>query len=74
MPALTIDLNFTADQLVAFYRAGLRSVRARAVTGQTVEFPAVALRRHVKPDGIHGRFRMEFDANHKFVSLDTVDR
>ena len=72
MPALELQLHISADELLALYRGEVRTVRGRATTGQTVEFPASALRRHVSTLGVHGRFRMEFDAKHKFISLDRV--
>jgi hypothetical protein len=72
MPVLELQLNISADELLALYRGEVRAVRARALTGQTVQFPAAALRRHVSPLGVHGRFRMEFDAQHKFVSLERM--
>lgn len=72
MPALEIDLNLKPHQVLAYYRGQAQAVQARAITGQLVQFPAAALRRHVTPDGIHGRFRIEFDENYKFVGLEPV--
>ena len=74
MPALTIQLNLPADQVLRYYRGQARSVQARATTGQLVQFPASALQRHVTAEGIHGLFQIEFDANYKFVSLERVIR
>lgn len=73
MPALTVDIHLTPAQLLRYYRGQARAVQARATTGQLVQFPAAALQRHVTPDGIHGLFELEFDADHKFVRLDRVD-
>ncbi len=72
MPDLTIELNLTAGQLLAYYRGQARLVQARATTGQLVQFPASALQRHITKDGIHGLFRIEFDADHKFVRLESI--
>lgn len=73
MPDLILDLHISADQMMAYYRGDARIVRTRAVNGQTVQFPASVLQRLVSKDGIHGRFRMEFDENHKFVRLEPVN-
>ena len=73
MPELTLELHISADQLLAYYRGDVSVVRARTVTGQSIQFPATALRRLVALDGIHGRYRIVFDVNHKFVSLEPVD-
>lgn len=72
MAELILQIELPAQQLHAYYRGEVRIVRARASTGQMVQFPASALQKHFTKDGVHGRFRMEFDANHKFVALERV--
>lgn len=72
MPDLILELHITADQMLGYYRGAVRTVVARATNGQTVQFPASVLQKHVTADGIHGRFRMEFDENHKFLRLEPV--
>lgn len=72
MPNLDLELHITPGQLLSYYRGYSRAVQARAISGQIVQFPASALQRHVTPDGIHGRFRIEFDAKFKFVALERV--
>lgn len=72
MPELTFDLNLSAAKVMAYYRGELRAVQARATTGQLVQFPASALQRLVTPEGVHGRFKLVFDENRKFVGLERV--
>ena len=72
MPQLILQLDISAAEMLRYYRGEALSVRARATNGQTVQFPAAALQRLVTPDGIHGRFRIEFDQNYKFVRLEPV--
>lgn len=72
MPELILDLAITADQMLAYYRGAARTVRVRATNGQTVQFPASVLQRLVTQDGVHGRFRMVFDDNHKFLRMEPV--
>ncbi len=43
-----------------------------ATDGRSVQFPAQAIQRFVTEDGVHGRFRLEFDARNKFVGLERV--
>jgi Protein of unknown function (DUF2835) len=74
MPELIIELNLSAEKLLAYYRGEIRGVQARAITGQTVQFPVAALQKLISSDGIHGQFRIEFDENHKFVRLEPVHR
>ncbi len=70
MPAILLDLNIPPDALLAYYRGEVRTIRLRAVNGQSVQFPASALRKHVAPEGIYGRYWLEFDANNKFIGLE----
>lgn len=72
MPSLVIDLSFSPGQVVGYYRGQVRTIRARASNGQTVQFPASALQKFILPDGVHGRFRIEFDEHYKFIGLEAV--
>lgn len=72
VPELTLELYLTPGKILAYYQGNAQTVRARATTGQYVQFPASALRQHVTPDGVNGLFRLEFDSNHKFLRLEQV--
>lgn len=74
MPELVIELHLTPSQVLSYYRGQTRAVQARAMTGQVVQFPASALQRVVTNDGVHGLFRLEFDAQNKFVGLNPLPR
>ncbi|MEL7447950.1 MAG: DUF2835 domain-containing protein [Pseudomonadota bacterium] len=68
--SLDITLAINADDFVRLYQGRAVNVVARASNGQTVQFPAGVLRRHVTRDGVQGRFRLFFDGNGKFVSIE----
>lgn len=72
MPEVVFRLDISAEKLLGYYRGEVHVVQARTTTGQTVQFPASALRKLVAKDGIHGVFRMEFDQNNKFVRLEQL--
>ena len=72
MSELILELHITPAQLLRYYRGEARQVQARALTGQTVQFPASALQRHVDATGINGRFRLEFNDERKFMGLERV--
>jgi hypothetical protein len=72
MPDLVVELNISKAQLLSYYRGQTRSVRAHATNGQVVQFPASLLQKHVALDGIHGRFRIEFDGNQKLVRFERL--
>jgi len=69
MAALILHLNIPAEKMIGYYRGEVKTVRARATNGQTIQFPASALQKFILPDGIRGRFRIEFDENFKFIGL-----
>ena len=73
MPSLFIELHVGPDELLDYYRGFARTVHATASTGQTVNFPATALQRHVAVEGVHGWFRLDFDEHHKFVGLERAE-
>ena len=63
------QLRITAEQYLDYYRGTARHVVARCTTGQTVQFPASLLQRYVTPEGIHGRFVLTCDDQHKHPAL-----
>lgn len=65
-------LDISADKYLDYYRGLAKHVLARCSTGQTVQFPASLLQRHVLQDGVHGEFLLITDANNKSVELRRV--
>jgi hypothetical protein len=72
MNRYAFQLHISADEFLEFYRGTARSVVARAHNGQTIQFPASLLQRHILPDGIHGEFVLLCDDHNKCVSLERV--
>lgn len=62
-------LAIPADTWLAYYRGAARDVVARAEDGRTVRFPARLLRPFVGHDGVHGAFRLRYDAAGHCVDL-----
>jgi len=69
MPALVFDLAISADEYLRVYQGQTKSVSVRSLDGSRVQFPAAVLRPFLLHDGVHGRFRIEFDAAHKFAGI-----
>jgi len=65
-------LHISSEEFLDYYRSTAKTVVARAHTGQTVQFPASLLQKHVTPEGIHGNFVLICDDNNKCVSLDKI--
>jgi hypothetical protein len=72
MAALILHLNIPAEKMIGYYRGEVKTVRARATNGQTIQFPASALQKFILPEGIRGPFRIEFDDNFKVVALTAI--
>jgi hypothetical protein len=64
------DLHISPEQYLDYYRGAVRHVLALSTTGQTVQFPASLLQRFVTTEGIHGRFVLTCDQNHKCTGLE----
>ncbi len=65
-------LDISSQQYLDYYRGAILYVVARATTGQNVQFPAALLQRFVTAEGIHGRFALTCDQDHKCVSLERI--
>jgi hypothetical protein len=72
LQSLFLSLEISSDDMLRFYQGAAREIVASAENGQSVRFPAQVLRSHVSSDGIHGRFRIDFDEELKFVAIHRV--
>lgn len=71
---VTFVLNISSDEYLRYYQGAARHVVVRGRDGRTIQFPAGLLRRFVSHDGVHGEFRLCFDAGNKLLSLDRIER
>jgi len=71
--ALEIDLGIAPGEFLRLYRGEAGEVLARARDGRLVRFPAAALRPWVGHDGVHGRFRLSFDAAFRLRAIERID-
>lgn len=72
MPAVRLWLSLDPEDYLPYYTGAAQWVVATAEDGRRVRFPAKALQRHLRPEGIHGRFELQFDSTHRFVALRRV--
>lgn len=61
MPSVVVQVHIEPDELLRFYRGEAREVLATSEDGRSVRFPVQMLRPFVSKDGVHGRFRLDFD-------------
>ncbi len=63
------NLHILYDDYLSFYQGVARSVSVVADDGRRVEFPAKWVQRYLTREGIHGRFELSFDEQHKLIAL-----
>ena len=66
------DLNIPAEQILAYYQGLARQVSVLSYDGQRIEFPAEKLRPFLDHRGVQGVFELEFDEQHRFVTLHRI--
>ncbi|MBV1930290.1 MAG: DUF2835 domain-containing protein [Porticoccaceae bacterium] len=71
MPSIIFTLNISSQEYLAYYQGKASQVRIKDGSRITL-FPAEGLRPFVTHTGIHGRFKLIYDKNNKFVSLEKV--
>lgn len=69
---IVVDLQISEDEYLRVYRGQARSVLAQSIDGRRVRFPANILQSFVTRSGIHGRFRIRFDAGGQFESIEKL--
>ena len=67
------QLRISADDYLDYYRGEVQHVLVRCTDGRTVQFPASRLQRFVTPAGIHGKFALICDADHKCIDLQRLE-
>ncbi|MDT8311608.1 MAG: DUF2835 domain-containing protein [Methylophaga sp.] len=69
---LTFRLHVERDEAMRYYRGEALAIRVVTETGQTLQFPALHIRRFIDQQGINGRFQIIFDANNKLKSIEKI--
>ena len=65
-------LSIPTTEYLAHYQGAASVVVVTLATGQHLQFPASALRRHVSHSGIHGEFVLRIDDNNKLQALERI--
>ena len=64
------EVHITPAAFLRFYRGDAKHVVVRATSGQNVQLPAAMFRPYVSTEGVHGRFVIRCDADHRAVGLE----
>lgn len=66
------EVHINPGQYLQYYRGTAQHVVVRATNGQNVQLPASIFRSHVTPDGVHGRFVLTCDENHRSPVIERI--
>jgi len=69
---VVVDLNIPEDEYLRVYRGSARTVLAYSIDGRRVSFPANILQPFITRTGIRGRFRIRFDEQGRFSSIEKL--
>ncbi|TGN41875.1 DUF2835 domain-containing protein [Marinobacter confluentis] len=72
MQQIIVDLLISPDEWIKIYEGTATDVHTTARDGRSVRFPARILSRFYLKDGIRGSFRILFDDQGKFVSVERL--
>jgi len=61
-------INMSKEEFMPYYRGQLSTIITVTLNGQTIQFPAMHLRKFLDNFGIKGQFCLETE-NNKFISL-----
>ena len=69
---LRFRMTFGADEAQRYYQGTARFVIVKAENGQKVQFPAEHIRPFIEQSGVSGYFSIQFDDDHKLLSLKKI--
>ena len=72
MQQIIVDISISPDEWIKLYQGVATDVHTTARDGRSVRFPARILSRFFLQDGVHGSFRIVFDADGKFSSIERL--
>ncbi len=72
MQQVVIDIQISAEEYVAHYRGTVRDVVARSRDGRRIRFPSGLLQPFLLHDGIRGCFRICFNEQGKFQTIERI--
>ncbi|AHI31111.1 MULTISPECIES: DUF2835 domain-containing protein [Marinobacter] len=72
MQQIIVDVDISPDEWIKLYQGSATDVHTRARDGRSVRFPARILSRFYLRDGVQGSFRILFDDQGKFVSVERL--
>ncbi|NWN90780.1 DUF2835 domain-containing protein [Marinobacter adhaerens] len=72
MQQIIVDISISPDEWIKLYQGVATDVRTTARDGRSVRFPARILSRFYLKDGVRGSFRILFNDQGKFASIERL--
>jgi hypothetical protein len=72
MQQITVDIIISPDEWIKLYQGSATDIHTTTRDGRSVRFPARILSRFYLQNGIRGSFRILFDGQGKFVSVERL--
>ncbi|MDR5866922.1 DUF2835 domain-containing protein [Halomonas koreensis] len=69
MPTIDVIIELSPEACLAHYEGRAGMVHTLSLDGRSVAFPAEALRRVVRRDGVHGVFRLHVSPEGRFLGI-----
>jgi hypothetical protein len=69
---ICFSISIDYEHFLAVYQGAARAVQVQADDGRSIRFPASALQPYLEHGGIHGRFEISFDQDHRLQSLHKI--
>ncbi len=69
LKSFEFQLNLSDQKYLDYYRGSIKQVLVQCTDGVTIEFPASLLTKFVTSTGVHGRFVLTCDDEHKGSEL-----
>lgn len=72
MPSVYVRLKMSASECLDFYKSQAPNAKTYTVDGRSIIFPRRLLRNLVDRSGINGLFRINYNDQGQFVSIERV--
>ena len=72
MQQVIVDISISTEQYLAHYQGMAKDVYVKSRDGRSVRFPSSLLQPYLLHNGIHGCFRISFNAAGKFQKIERL--
>ena len=70
---IRFQLAMPAEKYLAYYQGKAGYINVRSLDNRNIRFPANAIRKFLKHEGIFGLFEIQFDENNKLIEIKKIN-